>query len=65
MQPYLSIYPYHLPPADELTPGQKDGIECVYCPGGDAGTMRPVGHLRGTMLFAHTGCADENRMENH
>ncbi|MFG3244645.1 hypothetical protein [Streptomyces sp. NPDC048157] len=61
----LPVYPYHLPYVPDLTTQQLDGQECVYCPPGVApdDPMRPVSRLRGVLLFAHTDCANENRME--
>ncbi|MCY0926273.1 hypothetical protein OTB20_08640 [Streptomyces sp. H27-H1] len=57
----MSLYPYDLPPADELTPDQWDGFDCTYCPGNRDGAMRVVGRIRGRVLFAHVECADKHR----
>jgi hypothetical protein len=59
----MLLYPFSLPPVAELNTAQMDGRECVYCPGESDGAMRPVGRLFGGQLFAHTECAEENRIE--
>ncbi len=59
----MPLYPFHLPPADTLSPAQADGVDCAYCPDPSVAT-KPVGHMCGVMLFAHDDCADAHRMES-
>jgi len=58
------LYPFTLPPVVGLNIAQMDGRECVYCPGDTEGRMRPVGRLRGTLVFAHVECANQHRLED-
>ncbi|MGW2515039.1 hypothetical protein ACWC0A_37860 [Streptomyces scopuliridis] len=59
----MLLYPFHLPPADTLSNLQLDGVDCVYCDFVHDEPMKPVGRIRGCLLFAHVGCAEENRIE--
>lgn len=55
-------YPYDLPPANDLSLMQLDGEDCVYCGALPEAPMRPVGRLRGALVFAHEACAAEHRI---
>lgn len=56
------IYPFELPPANGLSLMQLDGEDCVYCGAEPQAPMRPVGRLRGALVFAHEACADAHRI---
>lgn len=56
------LYPFELPAPDDLTAAQLDGIKCIYCEYHEP-PSRPVGHLRGSQVFAHPYCAESHRME--